>query len=143
MIDLTPYFSAAAQKQIGPLFISDMAAEELGLIIAGHCGAEFATPRLFLPTVAVSVADFLTSDYFKRSAWFRKQEVHLTAICSVRHGDTTTNPIFHVLKCPPRGYRVISPDEAGVPDSYYHERLIAEVCVETGIIEIADPQERG
>jgi hypothetical protein len=116
--------------------MSDKAAEELSLLLVCHGHEEISEPDGFGPIVAVTVSGFLNSAYFAKSAWFRRQAVHRTTTVSINKvgedDGPSVLPIFHLMKTK-RGHEVVSCDEAPLSESYYEERLIEEVKVETGI----------
>ena len=136
MIDLNPHIPSEIQKLIGPLSMSDKAAEELSNILCGYGHEEISDAASFGPIVAITVSGFLNSSYFAKSEWFRRQAVHRTTTLSINpaedSGDPNVLPIFHLMKTK-RGHEVVSCDEAPLSEAYYEERLIEEVKVEIGI----------
>lgn len=118
---------------IGSLTMSNHAAEEMGLILIGHGHQEISEPAQFGPIVAKTVSDFLSSVYFSKSEWFRRQAVHRTSTLCIKHSDGDVVPIFHLQKTE-KGYSIVSSEEAPLSDNYFEERVMEEVRVETGIV---------
>ena len=133
MIDLSPHLSKDQQKKIGPLFMSHKASMEMYLILSGHGAFDFEDPKNFAPIIADTVGKFLTSAYFEKSTWFRRQPVHRTSTVTIMSVDSPdVAPIFHLQKTD-HGYSVVSVDEAPLSEHYYEERVIEETKVELGI----------
>lgn len=138
MLNLSPHLTSEEQQKIGPLYMSHRAASQLRLLLRSHRAIDYCKTSHFAPIVAKSVAGFLTSDYFKLSAWFCHHPGHATCVCTIGSGEEQVQVIMHVTRRG-SGYTVVAPEEHELGDDYFVRRLTEEVRVEYGIPEPTEP----
>lgn len=139
MIDVTRHLTPAEQQDIGSLFMSDCAVSRLRDILRIYYDPPHCEPAHFAAPIARSVGGFLTSVYFKSSAWFRCQPVHVCGGCAIVFGGQTRAPEVHVISPASRRFTIVAPNEYPLPENYFAQRLIEEIRVECGMAESAEP----
>lgn len=133
MIDLNPHVKPATRKKYGPLTMSDLACDEMGLLLISHGVLTVCEPQQFGPIVAQTVEGFLSDALFANSEWARRQSVHTTNTVRFTSDDPgvgVVEPIFHLQRAKHGGYQIVSAIEAPLPENYYEERVIEEAKLE-------------
>lgn len=116
-MDITPYIPKEFQTKMPSLEISDAAIEVVAKVVP---------PEHAFSSLAYSACTFTDGIHFL-DRWFRETPIHLAEVAKVTADGKDQ---YIVLAFDHHNRRLLSPDEANLPEEYHAQRLIAETRAE-------------